>query len=132
MQETTLTFIITILACIISALCTYYFTTRNLDQKMNVISEENTKKAITTHLEIKHQDSLYDYVEGQMDKHKEGCGIILTTSLSAVQTKLQHMELKEMKRDITLQGVAAMVKSIAKKMKIDDIPELNTDTRDGD
>lgn len=50
---------------LVSVLLTFTFTT--------LASRSTIEKAVKTHVEILHQDSLYQYVETELHKHKADC-----------------------------------------------------------
>jgi hypothetical protein len=115
-----------VLGCILSVLLTFYFTTRNSEQKMNKIAEEVVKEAVATHNEIKHQNDMYSYFKEKLGEHYNGCGAAYASSLKTVENKLQHMELKEVKNSMILLSISKTISTIAKKMKITDV-EIPTD-----
>jgi len=50
---------------LVSVLLTFTFTT--------LASRSTIEKAIKTHAQIYHQDSMYNYVETEIKEHKENC-----------------------------------------------------------
>lgn len=59
-----------VIVAIISTLLTFTVTT--ISMRGSVRTE--TEAAVKNHVAILHQDSLYEYVEGAILKHKQDCG----------------------------------------------------------
>jgi len=59
-----------VIVAIVSALLTFTVTT--LSMRGSVRTE--TEAAVNNHVAILHQDSLYEYVESAISKHKLDCG----------------------------------------------------------
>ena len=113
--------VVAILAAAFSGLMTYFIATRNAESKMENIAEVESDKAVKNHVKINHQDSLYTYVEGALEKHKVDCGSKTTAAISKLESKMHHMELKDVRNTTILEGVAKTVSRIAEKMNISEI-----------
>lgn len=117
-----------ILGAIVGALATAYFSSKSFTTKLAELDSKMYKIAevvVERHKAELHQDSMYTYVEGEINKHHKRCGDEMEESLKAfgsvvgkLESKLQHMELKQTKTNIKLNIVTTIVSEIAKKMQI--------------
>ena len=100
------TIIEVLLGTFIGALVTYYFSTKDMDDKL----KKKVQEGIETHLAISHQDRVWDAI----DKHKLDCG----SKISNLEKISRKQELERVENRITLHSLVRTVDEIAKKLRV--------------
>lgn len=68
--------LVAIFTSLFTALLTFFITTISYKNRFESLKKELTievKEAISTHNAIKHQDSMYTFVETELKKHTDNC-----------------------------------------------------------
>lgn len=114
-----------LITAIITSLVNSFFSHKSTDKKLvfvegkiHTISKDKAKVAVDHHEEVKHQDSLYEYVESQMKEHKKDCGQHLGHTIAKLETGMQKMEIRQVKMSTKMSIVMTTMTEIAKQLKV--------------
>lgn len=118
-----------VIGSLFSGLLAYYFATKNNVVKLREISDD----VVRNHIKINHQIKLEEFVEGELDKHQKSCGDELRksfdkleTKIGTIDTKMQHMEIRQVESRMVMSSMSKILNKIANKMQIPEAIEPNT------
>ena len=109
-----MTIVMGIVGMTIGGLLTYFFSTRNLEDKM----KKSANEQIDVHKQIDHQESHWDAI----NIHKKECGNKIEDSYKEVSVKVEKLEKAQVRTNIILSTMDGTLRSIAKKMNIIQLP----------
>lgn len=127
-----------IIGGLITALSQNLVSNKNINEKLVVHKEEVrkdcdsiVKDSVINHEKIKHQDSMSNYVEEEITKHKHNCGLLYQTAdLKEVINKLgaaiNRLERNQNVMESNLKVMTLVVSSLARKMDLPiDLTDIN-------
>jgi hypothetical protein len=130
-QQFMLLSITAVITALLTALASSFFNNRNGKTALYKLAKDNAVAEIEAHKREYHKDSMYTYIEGELNKHKEGCGDEIGQALKNNETKiinmeqkLQHMEIRQTRIGMHLKFVSNVTTKIAEKMQIPIDPSL--------
>jgi len=101
-----------IILIIISTLIAYYLTTRDQRLNMDKVAKEN----IDIHERVKHQDSMYPYVESEINKHEDRCGDIIKLDMKDMKEKVEVIGTTLAQHNLKFEMIQQQLESLDKKM----------------
>jgi hypothetical protein len=120
-QTFLITLVVGVVVAILTALFTHFIQNKGISDKMFKVAETVTER----HSKQMHQLDINKFVEDEIDEHEEKCGKNITSmfndlkkDVKSLETKMQHMELKQVKSNLKMNLVTNMLGEIAKKMEI--------------
>lgn len=108
-------------AAFIGALVSYFFSTRNLEVKINNIM----KDCLKTHNETEHKETFsqalstaYTIVDKEIGRHRSECGSRIEEQFDLFSKRIRNIELTQAKSNTILFSLSYSVNQIAKKLNI--------------
>ena len=108
-------------AAFIGALVSYFFSTRNLEVKINSMIKDSLK----THNETEHKETFsqalstaYTIIDKEIVRHRAECGTRIEEQFSEFSNRIRSIELTQAKSNTLLFSLSYSVNQIAKKLNI--------------
>jgi len=101
-----------VIVSLIASLVAYYFATRDQRLTMDRVAKEN----VELHEKIKHQDSMYTYVEGEIVKHEGRCGEAIKKDVKDMKVKIEIIGTTLAEHNIQFKVIHDQLESLDEKM----------------
>jgi septal ring factor EnvC (AmiA/AmiB activator) len=101
-----------VLIALVTALIAYYLATRDQRQLMDKVAKEN----VELHEKVKHQDSMYTYVENEVIKHENKCGEDIKKDVREMKSKLEVVGTTLVEHNVKLNVINDQLESLNLKM----------------
>jgi glycosylphosphatidylinositol transamidase (GPIT) subunit GPI8 len=103
-----------LLFVLLGGLITYFFNTRNLEDKMRKVADAS----IVNHNQIKHQDTPWEVANEVLAKHEETCGKEVKYDIKDIKSDLKIMAAKQVEHNSTIESILRSISGIAKKLNV--------------